>query len=705
MATTGSLVVNLLGNTVRLEQALHRGVQQTQSTVQRIQRLAGIGAIALAGMFSASSSLEAARTQIQAEQKLAAVISATGGAVGLTAREISQYASELQAATNFGDELTISAAAVLATFKGIKGDVFKDALASAQDLSTVMGSDLQTSALQVGKALNDPIKGITALSRAGVSFTEQQKRQIAELQQSGDLLGAQKIILQELQSEFGGAARAMADPWRQLQNVIGDVSELFGFILLPAVNELSKGLQGLLGPATGNAEIFQRIGNALGAVVRFFVQLPGPIQLVGIALAVVTAALLGMAVAQRAAAIAGITFQAVLNPANLVKIGVSLVAAAGAIYLMDQQLQAAGASTEQAKQEINALQKSAVAAGQAGADGAAQQVTAIQKLITSLKAWRDAVPDPVRGMPVLPRIMRDELPFPEVSPVTAEVREMQEALVLLHEQMRKSGDDSFLPQVANIESQIAKVTGIGKAIEDTRRQISSIDRPQVERDAKLQGFLDLGATDAQVRELDRLMSQLDAAKAAQEEFQRSQRLRLEGIEEIARLRDEIGLLNGTLTESQIALRDFASKGLDVDQLRQIEALTAQRDHLQELEKLKQRATQIAEQTQSPADKMAGELAELQKLRDAGLLTADVYDRARRDAEERAGGGTVDQRSGVGTALAGSQEAVSSILRAAGGGKDQQMLKKADEQIAAIEKTNLLLTDLSHADEIPGTDLT
>jgi hypothetical protein len=187
----------------------------------------------------------AAREQVQAEKKLAAVIKATGGAAGVSAKEIQKLAGELQQVTNFGDEVTISAAAVLATFKNIKGDAFREALVAAQDMSSVMGTDMQSSITQIGKALNDPIAGMTALSRAGVTFSTQQKEQVRLLQESGNIVAAQAIVLKELQSQFGGASEAMADPWIQLSNKLGDVKEVFGQItldlttqLLPAINDV-----------------------------------------------------------------------------------------------------------------------------------------------------------------------------------------------------------------------------------------------------------------------------------------------------------------------------------------------------------------------------------------------------------------------------------------------------------------------------------
>lgn len=180
-------------------------------------------------------SVELAGVQEQAEAKLKAVLEATGGAAGLTADQLKEVAGQLQAITTYGDETTISAMAVLATFKEIKGDNFKAATRAAQDMAAVMGTDLESNIVQIGKALNDPIKGLTALSRVGVSFTEQQKQQIAALQEAGDIMGAQKIILQELKSEFGGAAEAMRGTFtgslEAVKNAYGDLKEEVGFAI------------------------------------------------------------------------------------------------------------------------------------------------------------------------------------------------------------------------------------------------------------------------------------------------------------------------------------------------------------------------------------------------------------------------------------------------------------------------------------------
>ena len=206
------------------------GFLQAQMAIQAIKMVTGtIGAM-----------MTSARDAERSSKKLDAVLTSTGGAAGVTGDEIRQLAGDLQRVTDFEDDATIGAAGVLATFTQIRGDTFKSAIVAAQDLSAVMGQDLQSSVVQVGKALNDPIKGITALSRVGVSFSEQQKQQIKQLMQVGDIAGAQAVILGELQKEFGGAAQAVSDPFTRMGNVIGDIGESIGGAILPTLQAVAE---------------------------------------------------------------------------------------------------------------------------------------------------------------------------------------------------------------------------------------------------------------------------------------------------------------------------------------------------------------------------------------------------------------------------------------------------------------------------------
>jgi phage-related minor tail protein len=108
------------------------------------------------------------------------------------------------------------------------------------DMSVALGQDGKSSAIQLGKALNDPIKGITALQRVGVSFTDQQRQQIKTLVEHGNKLGAQKVILAELGKEFGGAAAASSDPMQKLSTMLGNLAKGIATQLLPMIEQLAS---------------------------------------------------------------------------------------------------------------------------------------------------------------------------------------------------------------------------------------------------------------------------------------------------------------------------------------------------------------------------------------------------------------------------------------------------------------------------------
>jgi hypothetical protein len=173
-----------------------------------------------------------------------AVIRSTGAAAKVTAAQMSDLAGSLSDLSGVDDEVIQSGENVLATFTSIRNEVgkgnniFDQATEAALNMSAALGTDLQASAIQVGKALNDPIKGVTALSKVGVSFTDQQREQIKAMVEAGDVMGAQKVILAELSKEFAGAAEAAKTPAMEAQVAWGNFQEMIGEKLLPVLADV-----------------------------------------------------------------------------------------------------------------------------------------------------------------------------------------------------------------------------------------------------------------------------------------------------------------------------------------------------------------------------------------------------------------------------------------------------------------------------------
>lgn len=200
---------------------------------------AGIKAV-----FDAVTESEDAVAQLDARLK------STKGSAGLTREELIKLSGDLQNLTKYGDEAVLSMETLLLTFTSIRGPQFREATKVVLDMSTALGQDLQTTATQVGKALNNPILGITALSKVGVNFTDAQKDVIKSLVDTGQTAQAQEVILRELQTEYGGAAEAAANTFggalAQLKNAAGDLLEGDGGNLpetAASIRELTSTLQ------------------------------------------------------------------------------------------------------------------------------------------------------------------------------------------------------------------------------------------------------------------------------------------------------------------------------------------------------------------------------------------------------------------------------------------------------------------------------
>jgi len=211
-------------------------------TVGRVKRsLSGLksavfsirGAFAgLGAAISFGAIIKATERQQQAMRQLEQRIDSTGGAAGKTVKELADFAAELQKVSTYGDEAIIEMQSLLLTFTNIAGPQFDRATEAVLDMSVALGQDLKTSALSIGKALNDPLRGLTALTRAGVQFTDEQRALVKSLVETGRTAEAQGVILEELQRQFGGAARAATDTLggalAQLHNAFGDLLEAKG---------------------------------------------------------------------------------------------------------------------------------------------------------------------------------------------------------------------------------------------------------------------------------------------------------------------------------------------------------------------------------------------------------------------------------------------------------------------------------------------
>lgn len=157
------------------------------------------------------------------QKVLAQTLEVTGANAWTSSKALNEMGDAFSKTTNYsGDEIT-QLQTVLLGFKNIGEETFKDTTQAILDMATVMGMDLTNATQAVGKALDDPIKGLGSLSRQGFAFTEEQKAQLEAMVAVGDMAGAQKIILDELNTTYGGAAKAGVEMGKKLKNTFSDL--------------------------------------------------------------------------------------------------------------------------------------------------------------------------------------------------------------------------------------------------------------------------------------------------------------------------------------------------------------------------------------------------------------------------------------------------------------------------------------------------
>ena len=223
---------------------LEVAAQKIGGAMQKVGTAMTIGLTVPIAAFFASS----VKSAMEAENALAemkAVLLSTGGAAGMTLEELTKMASGLQKVTKFSDEEIMSGQSMLLTFTKIGKETFPLATEAMLNMAEKFGG-MEAASIQLGKALNDPIAGVSALRRVGVMLTDEQEQQIKAFMAVNDIASAQKVILKELETEFGGLAKAAGDTtagkFAQLKNAFDDLKEVVGAALIPYLLKLAEAL-------------------------------------------------------------------------------------------------------------------------------------------------------------------------------------------------------------------------------------------------------------------------------------------------------------------------------------------------------------------------------------------------------------------------------------------------------------------------------
>jgi hypothetical protein len=270
MARLGDLVVTIGAKTASFDKALGKSMRNLQNFGRSTQRLGQQISMRVTAPLAimGATSVRAFQIQAKAIAQVEAGLRSTGGQVGYTSQQLQKMASDLQKTTLFGDEQILKdATAQLLTFTNISGEQFQRTQKAALDLATRLDGDLKGASIQLGKALNDPVANLSALSRSGIQFSEEQKAVIKSLAESGQLAEAQTLILDELNKQYGGSAEAAAKAdggITQLANAFGDLQEVIGQTLMPMITPLVNKLREIIERMQGASEHTKRMAVVIG---------------------------------------------------------------------------------------------------------------------------------------------------------------------------------------------------------------------------------------------------------------------------------------------------------------------------------------------------------------------------------------------------------------------------------------------------------
>jgi hypothetical protein len=473
-----TLTLTILGDAAKAKKAMAETADSAEGmgkTMSGMGTAMAAGAAAgLAGLVALGvGAFQAAEESAKIGRETARVIETTGAAAWTSADQVGELASAISDKTGADDEAIQSGANLLLTFTNIRNevgagnDIFDQATGLALDMSTALGTDVAGASVQLGKALNDPLKGITALSKAGVSFTAEQKDQIRVLQESGDILGAQKIVLAELGKEFGGAAEAAGTPLDKLMVKVGNLQEELGGKLIPIVQGVATVLGDTMGPAIEKATGFL---SEHGEAIKYLASVGlvglaaayGPVVAAQVTLAATsigrwafeaaagfyafTSSLIATAAAEGVMAAASVALAAAAAP---VIVGVAALGGAvyGLISILDRSSESADKFWESTFQDVDT-------SSFAELDAATGEIDKeINRLTESLKnsGWRDFAAS-----------MLDVIvPIHEVKDSTIQQADALHTLRQRKEEETKTTEANESALYAYAQAQVAAATGIG----------------------------------------------------------------------------------------------------------------------------------------------------------------------------------------------------------------------------------------------------
>jgi hypothetical protein len=282
-----------------------KGIGPLRAGVTGLTGALGFGAgVGLIGAFKVMVD-EATQAQKTGRQT-AAALKSTGASAFITAKHITDMSTSLSNMSGIDDEAIQNGENLLLTFRNIRNeagkgnDIFDQTTKTMVDFAArFTHGDMERASIMLGKALDNPLKGMTALQRVGVSFDNQTADRVKQLVKENKLREAQKILLAQINPQVKGQAKASTNAMQKLNVIFHNVAEQLGTALLPLiekgaaklgkfVTQMANGT-GAGGRFAGKVKevakqvwaVVKPMGQFVGSAVKFAAANPGLVKAVG----------------------------------------------------------------------------------------------------------------------------------------------------------------------------------------------------------------------------------------------------------------------------------------------------------------------------------------------------------------------------------------------------------------------------------------
>jgi len=290
---SGNMIVTLVAQTRRWSSGLQRAGRDSLTFGKVAMRGFQMGAAALITLTATLARVIPALAEMGAESRKADIqlrfmlqnMNGISAATDKTVKRMSDYATTVSKATGVDDEQIKAIQKKLLMFSSIRksadrmGGSFDRATAAALDLAAGGFGEMESNAVKLGRMLEDPANKLNTLSRAGVVFTDQEKRKITVLAESGRKLEAQELILSKIEDRVKGLAEASATPFEKMNQQFKEMGDTIGEAMLPYLEEMNKRISAWLSSPQGKKDLetivngFVDMAKAISAIVGFVIDL------------------------------------------------------------------------------------------------------------------------------------------------------------------------------------------------------------------------------------------------------------------------------------------------------------------------------------------------------------------------------------------------------------------------------------------------